>query len=315
MGGPATVVVTHPMKHGHYQDVRRWQEDVNRTAAAFTGFLGSDVAASSEADEWTVIYRFDSKPHLMSWLASPERAEVLSRGDDLFDAPQSQHVLIRDSDSDMVTVVVSHPVDLGDQEAFRSWQGRVTDAERQFPGFQGAELFRPVPGVQSSWIALYRFDTDEHARAWLASDERKQLLEEGRRFKEFELHRISSPFGSWFPPPKGDEEGGRPARWKTALSVLVALYPTVVLLTLAIREIWPGAQLWLSLLVGNICSVTLLTWVAMPVVTRALRFWLVPDRDAGSPRQIAIGTVASIMFLTLAALVFWLCTTQIWHLP
>lgn len=105
-------------------------------------------------------------------------------------------------------------------------------------------MFRPVDGVQDDWTALYRYDTDEHASAWLESDERKQLLEDGRRFKDFELRRISSPFGSWFAPPDGDEKGGGPGRWKTALSVLVGL-----------------------------------------------------------------------AFLALAALVFWLCTTQIWHLP
>ena len=36
---------------------------------------------------------------------------------------------------------------------------------------------------------------------------------------------------------------GVPGDWKTALSVLVGLYPTVVLLTLAISHIWPGAPL------------------------------------------------------------------------
>jgi uncharacterized protein len=73
----------------------------------------------------------------------------------------------------------------------------------------------------------------------------------------------------------------------------------------------PGA----TLLVGNICPVSLLTWVVMPVVTRALRFWLVPGRQISSARLDFIGAAASVGFLTIAALVFWLCTTQIWHLP
>ncbi len=314
-GGPATVVVAQPMKRGRDKEVRGWQEDVNRAVAAFTGYLGNDVATSGDGNEWTVIYRFDSKPHLLAWLASPERDEVLSRGADLFDGPVSQHVLIRDNDADMVTVVVSHPVDPADEDAFLAWQGRVTDAERQFPGFKGAELFRPVPGVQDEWTALYRYDTDEHVTAWLESDERKRLLGEGKRFEDFDPHRISSPFGSWFAPPDGDEKNGGLAQWKTALSVLVGLYPTVVLLTLAIGETWKGAELWASLLVGNILSVSLLTWVVMPVVTRALRFWLVAERGSSNARLDVIGAVVSAAFLTLAALVFWLCTTQIWHLP
>jgi antibiotic biosynthesis monooxygenase (ABM) superfamily enzyme len=318
---PATVVVTQPVKRGLDQEVRRWQEEVNHAVGAFTGYLGNDVAPGDVGD-WTVIYRFDSKPHLMTWLASPERAEVLRHGVHLFDGPATQHVLIRENDAEMVTIVVSHPVNPADQGAFLAWQDRVTDAERQFPGFRGAELYRPVPGVQDEWTALYRYDSEEHACGWLESDERQRLLREGERFKEFELHRISSPFGSWFAPPssqggKGGEGGEQagPPNWKTGLSVLVALYPTVVLLTLAISEIWPGGPLWATLLVGNICSVSLLTWVVMPVVTRALRFWLVPDRQISRARIDFTGAAISIGFLTIAALVFWLCTTQIWHLP
>ena len=308
------MVITQPVRPGHDRDVRRWQEAVNDAVSAFAGYLGNDVAPGSDG-EWTVIYRFDSKPHLMQWLSSPEREDLLRRGGHLFGGPPAQHVLIREDDADMVTIVVSHPVDPADQDAFLSWQARVTDAEREFPGFRGAELFRPVPGVQDEWTALYRYDSDEHASAWLESGERERLLREGERFREFELHRISSPFGSWFAPPGSDEELAGPPNWKTGLSVLVGLYPTVVLLTLASSAIWPKGPLWATLLVGNICSVALLTWVVMPAVTRALRFWLVPRRQASRARLDVLGAACSVGFLTVAALVFWLCTTQIWHLP
>ena len=311
---PATVVVTQPVEPGHDQELRRWQEAVNRAVSEFTGYLGNDVAPG-DGNEWTVFYRFDSKSHLMTWLSSPERAGVLHSGAHLFAGPATQHVLIRENDADMVTVVVSHPVDPADTDAFLAWQDRVTNAERQFPGFRGSELYRPVPGVQDEWTALYRYDSDEHASAWLDSDERRQLLREGERFREFNLHRISSPFGSWFAPPDVDEVQAGPPRWKTGLSVLVGLYPTVVLLTLAISEIWPHGPLWVTLLIGNICSVSLLTWLVMPAVTRSLRFWLLPGRPAGKERVDVIGAAAAIGFLTVAALVFWLCTTQIWHLP
>ncbi len=232
---PATVVVTQPVKRGHDQEVRRWQEAVNVAVGAFTGYLGNDIASGSD-DEWTVIYRFDSKPHLMKWLESPERAEALSRGAHLFDGPANQHVLIRDNDAEMVTVVVSHPVDPADQQEFLAWQDRVTDAERQFPGFLGAELYRPVPGVQDEWTALYRYDSGEHASAWLESDERKQLLREGERFNEFELHRISSPFGSWFPPPDGDEEQAGPRTGKPACRYLSVFIPP------SCCSPWPSAR-------------------------------------------------------------------------
>ena len=256
---PATVVVAQRMKQGREGDVRHWQEDVNRAVAEFAGYLGNDVAPSAGDDEWTVVYRFDSKPHLESWLTSKQRSELIGRGAGLFDGQASQNVLVREDESDMVTVVVSHPVNPADEDAFLAWQERVTDAEQGFDGFRGAELFRPVAGVQDEWTALYRFDSDEHLDAWLESAERQRLLDEGKRFKNFSLKRISSPFGSWFAPAGGDEGGEAPAKWKTALSVLVGLYPTVVLLTLAISELWKKAELWESLLIGNILSVALLT--------------------------------------------------------
>jgi uncharacterized protein len=53
----------------------------------------------------------------------------------------------------------------------------------------------------------------------------------------------------------------------------------------------------------------------MPIVTRALGFWLASDRGSSPGRVDLAGAVISIAFLTLAALIFWLCTTQIWHLP
>ncbi len=311
---PATVLVSQRVKPGCEEDFRQWQDDVNRTVASFSGFLGTEVVAPRGAGgEWTVLYRFDSKAHLESWLGSAERTEALGRGTALFDGQASQQVMIGTADEDVVTVVVSHPVDPAHEDDFVAWQQRVTDAERGFPGFLGSELFRPVPGVQDEWTAMFRFDTEQHLNGWLESPGRQKLLEEGRQFQEFELHRVASPFGSWF--AFNGDKASAPASWKTALSVLVGLYPTVVLLTLGISEVWPTGQLWESLLVGNILSVALLTWVVMPVVTRALRFWLAPDQGHASRRVDMIGTVASVAFLAVAALVFWLVTTQLWTLP
>jgi antibiotic biosynthesis monooxygenase (ABM) superfamily enzyme len=311
---PATVVVSQWVRPGREGDFRQWQDGMNRAVASFAGFVGTEVVAPEDGGtEWTVIYRFDTRPHLETWLASAERDEVLGRGADLFERPASQQVLMGAPEEQLVTVVVSHSVDPALQDEFVAWQQRATDAERGFPGFRGSELFRPVPGVQEEWTAMFRFDTQEHVDGWLESPERKKLLDEGRQFQDFELHRVSSPFGSWFTFGGNDTEA--PAPWKTTLSVLVGLYPTVVLLTLAIAEVWPTGEMWASLLLGNVLSVCLLTWVVMPVVTRALRFWLAPAKGHASRRVEALGVGASVVFLACAALVFWLVTTRIWTLP
>lgn len=316
--GPATVVIVHRLGTGLGDEYRRWQDEVNAAAATFPGFFGTEATASHDTRvDPTIIYRFDSVQHLEDWLSSPIRIQLLERAEHLFDAAPTQHVLVASAGDDggLATVVVSHPVRSEDEPAFLDWQQRMTDAERIFPGFRGSELFRPVPGIQDDWTAVYRFASDEDLERWLSSDAREELLREGQRFKEFQLRKITSSFGSWFSFDDASEGAAPPAPWKTAMSVLVGLYPTVVLLTLALSELWPSAKLWESLLVGNVVSVALLTWVVMPLVTRALRFWLAPPINAEQPRIDLLGLVASVIFLTACAFVFWLMTVALWTLP
>ena len=209
--------------------------------------------------------------------------------------------------TELVTVVVSHTVHPDDEAAFLAWQRRLSEAERRSPGHRGDELLPPVPGVQDDWVAVTRFATEHDLETWLASPARRDLLAEGTRFRDFRLRRVAASFGSWF----ADDGGAAPATpsWKTALSVLVGLYPTVVLLTLGISALWPSGPLWASLLVGNVLSVSLLTWVVMPVVTRALASWLEPTAGARQPRTDVLGTVAALGVLTVLALVFAVVTT------
>lgn len=212
-----------------------------------------------------------------------------------------------DPATELVTVVVSHAVPAHDEAAFRSWQQRMTEAERRSPGHRGTELHPPVAGVQDDWVAVTRFATEADLETWLASPEREHLIRESERFRDFHLQRVTASFGSWFPTSTG--AGPATPSWKTALSVLVGLYPTVVLLTLGLSALWPGAPLWASLLVGNVLSVSALTWVVMPVVTRALDAWLEPAAGARQPRTDIVGTVASLVFLTVAAALFAALTT------
>ncbi|GAB2648300.1 antibiotic biosynthesis monooxygenase [Prescottella soli] len=310
---PATVVVTHLVRPGSDAAFRRWQDEMDSAAASFAGFLGTDVnppAGGTRA--WSVVYLFDSLENLRRWLDSARRRDLVERARTMFDAPPTQHILLGEPGTEAVTVVVSHPPVPGRESEFLAWQQRIDDAETRFPGFRGSERHAPIPGVQNEWTILFTFDSQEHLDRWLESPERAALLAEGKAFQDFSVGPIPNPYGSWF-PTRGAAGSAVPS-WKTALSVLVGLYPLVVVLTVVIDELWPGAPLWASLLIGNIASVSLLTCVVMPIVTRALRFWLEPDGPAGR-RIDAIGTAVSIGFLAAAAVVFWLVTTVVWSLP
>ena len=67
-----------------------------------------------------------------------------------------------------------------------------------FPVTAVPRLFRPVEGVQDEWTMLYRYDTAADLDRWLTSNERQQLLDEGKKFSDFRLRTIDNSFGSWF---------------------------------------------------------------------------------------------------------------------
>lgn len=311
---PTTVVITAHLRPGREAQFRQWQKGVDVAAASYSGFVGTELVAPLDAQtEWSVIYRFDTTANLKRWLDSDTRRDLLSNGAELFQKEQSQAVLTDGNNDKVVTVVVSHNVAADRESDFLAWQQRIGAIERAFPGFRSSELHPPIPGVQDAWTIVNTFASAEDLNHWLDSPERQAILEEGAEFEDFDIQRIASPYGAWFQASR-DSAGGMPPLWKQAVSVLVGLYPTVVLLTLGLSEIWPGSQLWISLLVGNVLSCTLLTWVVMPIVTRALGFWLEPEDKAGT-RVDVLGLVVSIVFLTFAATLFYLVTRVIWHLP
>ena len=77
-----------------------------------------------------------------------------------------------------------------------------------------------------------------------------------------------------------------PSQIKMAMVVLLALYPTVMLLTLYVSPLMSSLGLPLSIFVSNILSVIMLTWAIMPLTTRALKFWL--DESSGGPTKLTL---------------------------
>jgi antibiotic biosynthesis monooxygenase (ABM) superfamily enzyme len=93
-----------------------------------------------------------------------------------------------------------------------------------------------------------------------------------------------------------------PPAWKQALAVLFGLYPTLMVLSL-LNPLMRSLSFPARMLVGNILSVALLTWLVMPGTTRLLGFWLNSHRDGWKHEALGLLTVAG----TLAgfAIIFW----------
>jgi antibiotic biosynthesis monooxygenase (ABM) superfamily enzyme len=307
-GAGATVVTSQKVISGCEEDYKRWQEQVNRAVRDFDGFEGTELYPpdSGEDNQWVVVFRFSDVDRLRAWLESGTRRELLREGRQLFEEEPSQEVLSGGQPAQKaVTAVVSHDVRPGRERDFVCWQDKILKTQETCRGFMGSELFAPVEGIQDRWVVVFRFDTREHLDEWLNSDARGKLLEEGREyFADYDVRQIASAFSGWFRFGEG-EQAGVPPDWKQAMSVLLALYPTVMVLNLTVGRALtdagvPGIP---GLFISNVLSVSILTWILMPlVVNRLLAFWLAPDRARSRRVDVAGATVVVVCYAALIAL-------------
>lgn len=114
---------------------------------------------------------------------------------------------------------------------------------------------------------------------------------------------------------RGERQGGAPpSDTKTAIAVWVGLYPTVVLLSLALHPL--GMPFWFGLLVGNLLSSFIMSFFTMPhYVNRLLRRWLWPAPGESRVRTNLVGGAVVTALLLFWAVVFYLVTEVFWTLP
>ncbi|UXY29086.1 antibiotic biosynthesis monooxygenase [Streptomyces sp. HUAS TT20] len=312
-GDGATVVTSQKVREGCEDDYQRWQERTNRAVRAFDGFEGTEMYPPGVGDEraWVVVFRFSRLDQLTAWLDSSERRDLLAAARPLFDGTPTQEVLAGgappQAKEEAVTAVISHHVRPGREEDFARWQAKAFKTQAKFPGFMGNELFRPVEGIQDNWVVVFRFDTRQHLDEWLESDTRQKLLEEGERyFSGYDVHKVGSAFSGWFRFGAGADDTV-PPNWKQAMSVVLGLYPTVMVLNLTVGRALTDLRVpdYLGLFISNVLSVSILTWFMMPLVNRVFAFWLVPQR-ARSVRTHVAGAALVMLGWALCILIFGL---------
>jgi antibiotic biosynthesis monooxygenase (ABM) superfamily enzyme len=306
-----TLVTQTQVLPGHDAEFAAWQREMSAAVAAIPGFLDATVrepAPPTQLD-WVVIQRFRSRDAAQAWLQSPERQRLLAAIEPILVGRDDIHLFTgapgRPPDT-MVSAVISTSVASGREAEFRAWQKRIAAAEAAFPGFQGAKLEPPIPGVQDDWATVVRFDSDEHLKAWLESPQRRRLIEEARDFgAESRVRTVRGGFEGWFTVGGGPGAAPPPA-WKQNLVVLLVLYPVVFLLGAWIEIPYlmkQGVPRWISLFLANIVSVILMGYLIMPWVSRRLDWWLSPR--VGAPRWTTAAGVALIVGLLVISFVIF----------
>jgi antibiotic biosynthesis monooxygenase (ABM) superfamily enzyme len=170
-------------------------------------------------------------------------------------------------------------------DAFLRWQDGVSAAAAEFPGYQTTEVYPPPGGKQPEGKQLERvvvvhFDDAKTLQDWLDSRQRAEWLAKlPSETKDFQLKMLPDGLGSWF---AGAPEGvGLFPHWKMFLSVLLGLYPTVMLLTFFLSPYTARYGLAVAMLIGNAASVAFLEWLGMPILSRLLGPWLRANGETG----------------------------------
>jgi antibiotic biosynthesis monooxygenase (ABM) superfamily enzyme len=191
-------------------------------------------------------------------------------------------------------------------ERFLELQRGIVEAARGFSGYQKVDVYRPEIG-SAEWVVVIHFDNQEALQCWLNAPVRAEWIARFRdEIGESRLHQVPAGFGAWFAGNVG-REGDKPPSWKIALSVLLTLYPTVMLLAILVGSYLAPLGLAVSMLISNILSIAILEWVVTPPVNRLLATWLGAN-GTDTRRATFVGLVLILTSITVMTALFKLVT-------
>ena len=182
-----------------------------------------------------------------------------------------------------VTVAITRRVRPEDEALMQAWVFAGTSLAERFPGFLGAGWVRPSAG-SIEWHMLYRFDSPGSLLAWEESRERTRWLRTADTLVEHTRVEHRTGIEGWFDEPRprrGHQPPDAPAvaaspppRWKQAVTIWLAFFPTNLLATWALSPVISHWALPLRVLGMTLLLTPIMTYLVLPAVTRLLQPWL-----------------------------------------
>lgn len=296
----ATAMVKFKVLPGNEASFLEAQNEVGNRVSHVPGFISRQVnnPTAPNTDEWMVLYRFENRQHMADWFESAERQELMRRFDNLLAEPSRVHVVEHSDAVDAVCVVLAHHVKPGCEGAFQHWHQTIVKVQRDMGLLVKEELYPPVPGLNPEWVTILSFKDRQSVDRWLNCPEREKLLEDLKPLvNDYTIEHIGTGLEGWF--DLGGETSVEIPAWKQVLTVLFALYPTVMLLTLYVTPVFHRLSMNWVMLIGNLMSVSILTYFLMRFVSRAFQWWTNPK--VPSAKTDALGAAVIIGLLLIMA--------------
>jgi hypothetical protein len=179
-------------------------------------------------------------------------------------------------ESTEVTTVINRHIKPGHDADYAEWFGRILEVMKKFPGYRGVTVVVPGGSDPDARIILYRFADTASMEKWENSAERNNLLSELDRYS-IQVYTKATGLETWFELPN-IHSVVPPPKWKMAAVTLLAAGIVSFIshfILGAYLETWP---LVVTSIVYSAILVLVLTYFAMPNLTRLLKKWLYPVR-------------------------------------
>lgn len=174
-----------------------------------------------------------------------------------------------------MALIAARAVEPGHEAAFQQWAHQILGAAAAVPGNLGGGLFHPA-AQGDPWIIVHRFQNRDAMDRWLTSPQRAALFAAPPRYHHHEVARRElDGLEAWFTGP--NRTAPPPPRWKMAASSAIGIFPISLLGSLYLTPLLTALpQIARTAIFAPLFSI-LMTYVAMPAVTRVLRRWLTSD--------------------------------------
>ena len=232
---PATAIASHLVRADKADEYQKAQNAITDAARKFPGFIGTEVLGPIPGlqAEWVAIFRLESNAAMKRWLNSPEHVQLAARIEACLSEPSHMLLLASDDNAEPpVAMVFTHRVAKDKVEDYLAWRRKAIAAQTHYPGYLATEFFKPHGTFQNEWVDIVRYSSVEDLNRWMESEERQALLKELDPIVESMHAHPLTGLESWFALNRGPGATvSGPPPWKQALTVLFALYPTVMVLT------------------------------------------------------------------------------------
>jgi len=176
-----------------------------------------------------------------------------------------------------ITVSITRTVDPERAKEVAAWARAGQDLLSASPGYLGSGWVRPDPD-SPDWHMLYRFADAASLEIWEKSPERAWWVASALGMVAHSPEERRTGIEGWFDSPATVEvltpKPFAPPRWKQMISIFIVFYPLSLLTNWVLSGFTADWALPLRVLLLVVIVSPIMTYFALPAVTRALRPWL-----------------------------------------